>query len=60
MYYGFFAPQFKGQVELRGLGGGRYRITDYENGKDLGTVSGPVANLNIDFTAHLLLSARPE
>jgi alpha-galactosidase len=59
LYYAFFAPEYKGQVELRGLGGGRYRVSDYENGTDLGTVSGPLATMDIQFNAHLLLDARP-
>src|ERR1039458_6166155 len=60
MYYAFYAPEYKGQVELRGLGRGKYRVTDYENGRDLGTVTGPLATMNLQFNAHLLLEARPE
>ena len=60
MYYAFYAPEYKGQVELRGLGRGKYRVTDYENGRDLGTVTGPLAKMNLQFNAHLLLEARPE
>lgn len=60
MYYAFFAPTYKGEVELRGLARGKYRVTDYENGKDLGTVTRPVARLPVEFTAHLMLEARPE
>jgi alpha-galactosidase len=36
MYYAFYAPEWKGKIELRGLGRGAYRVSDYENGKDLG------------------------
>ena len=60
MYYSFFATNsYQGQVELRGLGNGKYHVVDYENGKDLGTVSGPKATVNVDFAAHLMLAARP-
>ena len=59
MYYAFFAPEggklWKGEVELRGLQAGKYRVFDYENDKDLGTVEGPTAKLAAEFTQHLLL-----
>jgi alpha-galactosidase len=59
LYYAFFAPEYEGAVELRGLGRGRYRVSDYENGRELRTVAGPSARINIQFNAHLLLEARP-
>jgi alpha-galactosidase len=58
MYYAFFAPgAWKGEVELRGLKSGSYRVMDYVNGKDLGTVeaAGNTARLKTEFQEHLLL-----
>ena len=59
MYYAFFAPEagktWKGEVELRGLQPGKYRVFDYGNGKDLGAVEGTNAKLAAEFTHHLLL-----
>ena len=67
MYYAFFAPepasnakstepaQWSGEIELRGLTSGTYRVTDYVNGKDLGTVTAPDAKLKTSFSDHLLL-----
>jgi alpha-galactosidase len=60
MYYAFFAPEYKGSVELRGLKSGSYKIRDYENNRDLGTVQGPTAHLNVDFSKHLLIEAGPQ
>jgi alpha-galactosidase len=60
LYYAFFAPEFTGRVELRGLGPGRYHVRDYETGRDLGTVAGGTASLETRFSKHLLLEARPE
>jgi alpha-galactosidase len=57
MHYAFYAPSWKGKVELRGLKKGRYRIRDYVNGTDLGIVSGPSASLDLAFDGHLLLEA---
>lgn len=60
MYYAFYAPQFGGEVSFRGLGKGQYRLRDYENGRDLGTVTGPVAKLPVQFAKHLLVEAIPQ
>jgi alpha-galactosidase len=60
LYYAIFAPDWKGGIELRGLAPRSYRLTDYVEGKDLGTVRGPVGRLNVEFRRHLLLEARPE
>ena len=67
MYYAFFAPQQKaaaahaeptewtGEIELRGLAPGNYRVTDYVDGKDLGVVTAPDAKIKASFADHLLL-----
>ncbi|HSB61533.1 MAG TPA: alpha-galactosidase, partial [Vicinamibacteria bacterium] len=60
LYYAFYAPSFRGAVELRGLDAAAYRVTDYVAGTDLGRVRGPLASLPVDFRKHLLLEARPE
>lgn len=60
LYYAFFATQFAGQVELRGLGAGNYRVHDYEADRELGVVQGPVAHLSVGFKRHLLIEALPQ
>jgi alpha-galactosidase len=63
MYYAFFAPvgrdaapiAWSGEIELRGLAPGKYRVMDYVNGTDLGLVSAPGAKLKASFPDHLLL-----
>jgi alpha-galactosidase len=60
MYYAFFAKQWKGPVELRGLEDRNYTVVDYVTGKSLGTVSGHSAHLPIAFNEHLLLEVRPQ
>jgi alpha-galactosidase len=58
LYYAFYAPRYDGPVELRGLEAGKtYRVRDYVNGRDLGTVTGPVATLTARFERSLLLEA---
>ena len=72
MYYAFFAPApaagaakgaqsaWSGEIELRGLAAGKYRVLDYVNGKDLGEVTAPDAKLNASFSDHLLIKATKE
>jgi alpha-galactosidase len=64
MYYAFFAPAlarggepapWSGEIELRGLAPGNYRVVDYVNGKDLGAVTAPGAKLKASFPDHLLI-----
>jgi alpha-galactosidase len=68
MYYAFFAPSgvgkitdganWTGEVELRGLAPKTYQVKDYVNGRDYGTVTGPVAKLHVEFSGNLLLEAK--
>jgi alpha-galactosidase len=59
MYYAFFTPaDWQGEIELRGLKPGKYRVSDYAEGKDLGTVEATpdgVAKMRAEFKEHLLL-----
>jgi len=66
MYYAFFSSQkdgnWKGEVELRGLKPGKYHVTDYVDGTDLGVVesaTGKAPKLAADFRDHLLLQVQP-
>jgi len=60
MYYAFFAKNWRGPLELRGLDDRTYHVVDYVDGKDFGIVRGPVAHLSADFSKHLLLEATPQ
>jgi alpha-galactosidase len=60
LYYAFFANRFAGKVELRGLENRRYRVRDYETGRDLGSVDGPKALVALSFRHHELVEAVPE
>jgi alpha-galactosidase len=66
MYYAFFAPgvvrwqtsgTWQGELELRGLKPGKYRITDYVNGKDFGILDASSPKLKVSFEKSLLLEA---
>ncbi|MGO8819557.1 MAG: glycoside hydrolase family 36 protein [Terriglobia bacterium] len=60
MFYAFYAPQWNGKLELRGLEKRAYRLTNYETGEELGTVQGPTATWTAQFQKHLLLEATAE
>lgn len=59
MYYGFFAPEFDGQVELRGLQPGEYQVIEYTTGQELGQVDATQPFLQISFKHAALLLAIP-
>jgi alpha-galactosidase len=60
MYYAFFARDWSGALELRGLQDRAYHLVDYVNHKDMGTVHGPKAAISVKFNQHFLLQALPE
>lgn len=60
MYYAFFAKQWKGPIELRGLEDRNYSVVDYVTGKSLGMVSGHNAHLPVEFDGNLLVEVRPQ
>jgi len=74
MFYAFYAPakasslenkkvvaeHWSGELELRGLDSKSYKVVDYVNNKDYGTVHGPDARLRAEFTGSLLLQVTPQ
>jgi alpha-galactosidase len=58
-YYAFYARDFSGPVPLRGLTGGRYRVRDYYNDRELGEVSGTHGSVQVTFNDFLVLEALP-
>ncbi|MBZ5573852.1 MAG: alpha-galactosidase [Acidobacteriia bacterium] len=63
MYYAFYTPEkgkaWSGEIELRGLQAGKYRVMDYEHGTQLGDVDSRDPRLKVSFTEHLLLEVSP-
>ena len=58
-YYSFYAKQWQGVVELRGLPTGTCRVRDYFNDRDLGQVSSTRNTLKVEFEHFLLIEAIP-
>jgi alpha-galactosidase len=55
LYYAFYAKEWRGPVELRGLGAGRYRVRDLVTNTPMCEVSASENRLAADFRRHLLL-----
>jgi alpha-galactosidase len=60
LFHAFYARNFRGQVELRGLEERPYRVVDYVHGTELGTLQSGSAWLEVDFDGSLLIMATPE
>ena len=58
-YFAFYANEWQGVIELRGLERKKYRVHDYVNDLDLGTITGPVGKINPTFKEHLLIECIP-
>ena len=59
MYYSFYAVDWNGSVQLRGLGEGRYRVRDLFNETDVGEVDAGSNTLKVAFKRFVLLQATP-
>jgi alpha-galactosidase len=61
LYYAFFAggprDSYRGHIDLRGLSPGKYRVFDYVNQRELGTIDAAHPVLDAAFTGSLLLEA---
>lgn len=57
LYYAFYAETWQGPIVLRGLKAGRYRLHDYVEDRDLGTVSATAPKLDTSFRRALLIEA---
>jgi alpha-galactosidase len=58
-YYAFYADEWQGPIELRGLENKEYKVYDYVNEVDMGTVTGPVGKISPTFKEHLLIECIP-
>jgi len=59
LHYAFYAPQWDGVVELRGLKAARYELRNLFDGQALGTVTAAKPHVRLAFKNHLLLCATP-
>lgn len=59
LHYAFYAKSWKGPIALRGLGSGRYRLTNSFTGEPLGTASAADNTIHASFDRFLLVEAAP-
>ena len=60
LYYAFYAKNWKGKLSLKGLSDQTYKVVDYVNNLDLGTVESGKPGPEVSFSNYLLLMAFPE
>lgn len=60
LYYAFYANEFEGSLELRGLDHNKnYQLYDYVNNFDFGVISGSHNRVNASFEQYKLIKAAP-
>ena len=59
LYYAFFADEWSGKIELRGLENKKYRVIDYVNGKVISFIDGSNPKVDFNFTDYLLIKVIP-
>lgn len=59
MYYSFYADEWNGDIELRGLEDKDYTVRDYVNDVDIEMVSNGNNKINVTFTDHLFIECTP-
>jgi alpha-galactosidase len=60
LFYAFYAGEWNGEVELRGLENNKtYSVIDYVNNKLLDSVNGESPKINLNFEKYLLIKAVP-
>lgn len=59
MFYALYADEWNGAVEIRGLKEGSYRVRDYVNDIDIGTVNADNPKISLSFSRNLLIEAWP-
>jgi alpha-galactosidase len=59
MHYAFYRKEWDGVIELRGLEASRYRVRDYVNKKELGTISKNEPRMKFSFKDNLLIEVYP-
>jgi len=60
LYYAFYAEEFNGTLELRGLDHNKnYQLYDYVNNIDFGVISGSHKKVNASFKQYKLIKAAP-
>jgi alpha-galactosidase len=61
LFYAFYNPDWNGSIELRGIDAGKkYRVFDYVNSVDLGSIEGSKPLIGAGFKQYLLLEVYPE
>jgi len=59
LFYAFYAKNFEGKISLKGLASKEYKIVDYVNNREMGTMQPGKPGPDVKFSDYLLLMAYP-
>ena len=59
LFYAFYAKNWQGPLQLKGLSAQSYKVVDYVNNRDMGVLNKDKPELNVSFENSLLLMAFP-
>lgn len=59
LFYAFYAKNWQGPLQLKGLSAQSYKVVDYVNNRDMGVLNKEKPELNVSFENSLLLMAFP-
>ena len=59
LFYAFYAKKYQGKLSLKGLTAQSYKIVDYVNNRDMGTIQPGKPGPEVAFSDYLLLMAFP-
>lgn len=59
LFYAFYADEWNGEIELRGLENKNYNVIEYVDNSELDTINGNSPKINLSFKKYLLIKAVP-
>ena len=59
LFYAFYAKNWSGPIQIRGLSEKSYKVVDYVNNRDMGILSKEKPELSANFKKYLLVMAYP-
>jgi alpha-galactosidase len=59
LFYAFYAENWKGPLQIKGLSEKSYKVIEYVNNRDLGIIDKEKPELDTSFDKYLLIMAYP-
>ena len=59
LFYAFYAKNYNGKLQFKGLTSDSYKVIDYVNNREIGIIEKAKPEINLKFDKYLLLMAFP-